>query len=248
MALTNAISQTINGVTVSGTAANGNVLTASSASAASWQAPSGGTVAPKLRIYDDFGGDASGNLESRWTQVKATGGTLNTGTTGMNIGAGSTNTHSTANYRVLGGASFDGNLELISTHSDYVGAVDGYDQSLTIGNLTVNDSTGIVMTGKHIGWFATHNGGAVYKYSCADGTTQNSGTYTGTGNTNRCYVKKTGTSSIQYYYNGSLVGTLSANLPTGATQYPIAFAVVNWGAGSSQTMQCGTVEYTIEDH
>lgn len=104
------------------------------------------------------------------------------------------------------------------------------------------------MTGKHIGFYSSYTGSAnVNKYSCADGTTQNSGTFTGTGSNDRAYLVKSGTSSIKYYYNGVLKGTLTANIPTGsASTAPIFVAATSLGTSSNGTAQVFWAQYTKE--
>lgn len=208
----------------------------------------GGSSTPKIRFASVFEGSfySGNNLEMRWIKATSGSGSISFASTGLNIGTGASSTsHAELTFRVLGGASYDGNIELFSAASSYLGGSGTQEQYHGVGDLAVS-GTGITLTGKHFGWHSIRTGGSnTHSYSCADGTTQNSGTFIATGGTDTCYIQKKN-SSIRYYYNGTLIGTLSANIPTGGTQYPFSASVSNDSTIGNLTFQLGSFEYTRE--
>jgi hypothetical protein len=228
-----------------GVGTDGHVLTLASG-VPTWAAGGGGgSVTPKYRIQAIFSTTSGSTLDDRFTKTVGTGASITGGTTGLNI---STGTNSSTGYgkvdlRTFVG-SFDGNLEYFAGFSSWVGTADSHRFYHGIGSLTTSGGS-ITMTGKHIGWFGQRESATTtHRYTCADGTTQNSGTFTGTGGSDFAYIQKNSTTNIKYYYNGTLVGTLTANLPTGATQYPISASATNVFTSANNTFQMYFAEYT----
>ena len=92
------------------------------------------------------------------------------------------------------------------------------------------------------------SGTLTQSYSVADGTTQSTATYTGnSSNRELFHFQGTGTTAVKFYKNGTLLGTLTSNIPTTSNFDQIVFGVSNAATASqSQSRQMNMFEFTKE--
>jgi hypothetical protein len=223
-----------------------------------WAAASGGTVTPKLRVYTIFEGAMSApggtDYTQRFTKGTGTGSTITYSSAGVNLNNGTNSagfsyirfgTGSDANFSIFGG-----NIEFTHACNTFIStSSNGYIDFRGLGNDMVPNAAGITQTGHHIGWITSiASSTRTDKYSVGDGTTQSSGTFTSsTGPVDVYYIVGTGTSSMKFYKNGTLVGTLTSNIPSGYADSQIVLGNSNGNSNTANVARTiSMAEYTKE--
>lgn len=242
--ITNALASATTTVNVSSATApsSGQVLTATSGTAATWQSPSGGI--PKMVIATLF--ETSG----RFSQA-VTGGTITFGSNGFSLDTTVTSGRfANLGLPVYGGGlavfnpwtgspafSFSGSFSVLGAScSTYMG----------IGPITVA-AAGHTFTNAHIGFKIV---GTSLSATQADGTTENTSVLAtlAAGDGLDLIVQVNGTASATYYYrqNGGALSagtTLTGNIPTGDNTTLIQISASNNNNAARVLMNPTSISY-----
>lgn len=238
---------------------DGDVLTVQADGSLALETPSGGgggSSTPKYRFGSIFEGsvNAGANYQTRFYEGNTgNGGTVAWGS-GVTINT-NTNSNGYAGVRASGPSNstfslFGGNYSFTCVHQLGYSTPNGtWLNNHGVGFALMTNGSGFTATGKHVGWLNKYQSGTyTNSYSVADGTTQSSSTYTPDTSafTNMLYFAVTGTSSAAFYKNGTLLGTITTNIPTG-NEAVVSFSTSNSGSNTvSQAPTYNMFEYAKE--
>lgn len=218
---------------------SGQVLTATSSTAATWQTPSaGGSSTPKVRVATIDGGiknDATSSsgawdlfatgTSSSWTYIGA-------GSGGYYKGASGTGTtgrirYSIDQYGLIRNATslqlYDEDPQWFFLFTTITGGAGSTPKGM-YGCHESPDTAPLSTTAKHVGlMYSTTAGVITWSASNANGTTRTSTDVTAyvtsdntENNSDKLFIDMTSGTSIKFYVNNTLAATHSTNLPSGA--------------------------------
>lgn len=220
----------INGVAITGTPSVGYVPTATSATAATWQAASGGASTPLLKVSTSF--------ESLATRFDISGGgTATSMTNGLSI----LTLSSAGSYKQLLITASNVSYNNYTKSPSFMALVSVTNAPTTgdcyfgTGYVDV-DGTGHTMTRVHHGFKIVYSGSVGTLYATnANGTTETATDVTAgvtLTNNNVYYSVQNGTTDVKYYINGTLVATHTTNLPATA---PLIGTLMQWSVSNKST-------------
>ncbi len=166
--------------------------------------------------------------------------------TGLTITTGATGTSYNETYPSFSGTAYDYTLRTSFFSINAFVQTQGTDRHCIFGpGFLTTSGLAITYTGKHYG-FKLNRAASVSTNSAtnADGTTEKATSFVVTETTRALYTaQKNGTTNIEYYVDGVLVVTHTANLPATDNDTPLYMAISNISAASSS--QLNFMNYTF---
>jgi len=205
--------------------------------------------AENLYTTNVFLGSKVDGLSTTVTVGGITRDQINTQIVGGSGGAGGiARLYTAANlgFRNVGGnvISWDQNIQVIvgakiqngTTNDMFIGLLD---------NTVSPASTNGVLTTRHIGFFVKQDNTLIA--SCADGTTQSTGSVSGVTQTddNVYRIVWTAATSALFYVNDVLKATLTSNIPSGTTNPPDLHFMAQQGAAGTQAIMLIKNNYQV---